>query len=131
MLPTHRFVMGRSYSSAVALDEAGRDLRDGDHRSLRASHQLGEDFEDLRFDEKPAVCDEIELRFQCHGAQFGSELVVGDDAHERKQYLIEPRLDLRIDQGLVQLDLVPPMKPIEQELVAELARFVFEAVRAG
>jgi hypothetical protein len=38
---------------AVALDEAGCDIRDGDHGSLRAGHQLGEDFKELRFDLEP------------------------------------------------------------------------------
>ena len=42
--------------------------------------------------------------------------------------MIEPWLDLRIDQALVQLDLMPPMKAVEQELVAELARLVLEAL---
>ena len=55
---------------AVALDEPGRDIRDGDHGPLRAGDQLGEDFQDLRFDEEPAVCDEIQLRVERHGAQL-------------------------------------------------------------
>ena len=42
---------------AVPLYEPRRDIRDGDDGSPRASHQLREDFQELRFDQEPAVCD--------------------------------------------------------------------------
>ena len=35
---------------AVALDQPCRDIRDGDHGSLRADDELGQDFQELRFD---------------------------------------------------------------------------------
>lgn len=114
--------------AAIAFDESGRDFRDGNHGSPGATHKLGDDFENVRFDEEPAICNEILLCFLRHGAELGSKRIVGDHAHERQHDLIEPRLDRPGGQALIELDLMPPMKAIQQELIAQLTRFLLEAV---
>src|SRR5207247_3350807 len=69
----------------IPLAEYRHNVRQRDHRAIGAGHEIGDNLEDLRFNRHAAVCDEAELRLKGHGSELGSQILIGDDAQERKQ----------------------------------------------